>query len=284
MINTKIKRGLVLSGGGSHGAYQVGVLKALVSKGKTWNYVAGVSVGSINGVFITMYKPEEQAGAIEELESLWLTDIKGNSSVYKPWYFYPFNYVASLWKGSLNHTAPLKNILDKHLDENKLKNSGVKLKIGAASLTTGEYKVVTEKTKNISDWVLASSSMPLIFNPTEIDGEMYVDGGIRNITPLSDIIDLGLNEIDIVLADTLAPLPQAKEKFTNILNVGKRSLQITIDEIYRTDIVYCKNEKIHKVKIAIYAPKTALPYESFDFTPAKLKAAIQLGYEETLAK
>ena len=283
MEKTK-KRGLVLSGGGSRGSYHVGVLKALTEQGKTWNHVAGVSVGSLNGIFIAMHKPEEQKQAVKELEKLWNTEIKGNESIYKPWYFYPFNYIASLWKGSLNSTEPLEKIVNKYIDENKLKNSGVSLRIGAASLTTGLYKIATEKTKDIGKWVMASSSMPLIFNPIEIDGEVFVDGGIRNITPLNDIIDLELDEIDVVLADTLAPMTQEQDGFTNIIKIGMRSMQITIDEIYRTDIVYCKEEKIHNVKITVYSPKKMLSHEPFDFTPEKLKKAIKLGYEETLKK
>ena len=57
-----------------------------------------------------------------------------------------------------------------------------------------------------------------------------------------------------------------------------------MDEIYRTDIVYCKEEKMHTVKITVYSPKVGLNYSPFDFPPENIKAAIQLGYEETLAK
>jgi NTE family protein len=283
-MEKKLKRGLCLSGGGSHGSYEVGVLKALSEKGKTWNHVSGVSVGAINGVFVAMHKPEEQANAIAELEQLWLSEIKGNSSVYKPWYFFPFNYVASFWKGSLNHTKPLEKLINKHVDEDKLKASGVTLRIGAASLLSGNYLTATEATRGLARWVLASSSMPLIFNPTKIDDDLLVDGGIRDITPLSDIIDLGLDEIDVVLADTLAPMPKSKDNFNNMLNVAKRSMSVMIDEIYRSDIVYCKNEKMHTVKINIYAPNQALNFESFDFSPEKLKAAMELGHKETLEK
>ena len=282
-MKRNIKRGLCLSGGGSHGAYQVGVLKALSESGRSWDYVSGVSVGSINGIFIAMHKPEEQKKAIEALEKMWKTDIKNNSSIYKPWFFWPINYIASFWKGSLNHTKPLEKILEKYFDKNKLENSGVALRIGAASLKTGDYKIATEKSDNIIKWVLASSSMPLIFNPTIIDNDILIDGGVRNITPLSDIIDLQLEEIDVVLADTLETIEKRK-KFTNILNVGIRSLEIMINEIYKTDIVYCKNEKIHNVKVRIYAPNEALKYESFNFNPSTLIETIKTGYEETLVK
>jgi predicted acylesterase/phospholipase RssA len=69
-MKRNIKRGLCLSGGGSHGAYQVGVLKALSESGRSWDYVSGVSVGSINGIFIAMHKPEEQKKAQMALAKL----------------------------------------------------------------------------------------------------------------------------------------------------------------------------------------------------------------------
>lgn len=279
-----MKRGLVLSGGGAFGSYQVGALKALVSKGKTWDYIAGVSVGAINGSFLATYSKVVQFDAVQRLEYMWLNDIKGNSSIYKPWYFYPFNYVASLWKGSLNSTKPLTGILEKYLDDNKIKASGIHLRVGTACLTSGQYEVANEAYTNIKNWVLASASMPLIFNPTEIDGQYYLDGGIRNITPLSDIIDLGLDEIDVILADSLKPIPIDKEKFNNVINIGKRALQITIDEIFRTDIAYCKDEKIHNVKVNIYSPENELPFDAFNFDPKNIKLAIDLGFKETLAK
>lgn len=49
---------------------------------------------------------------------------------------------------------------------------------------------------------LASASMP-IFSPVELDGESWVDGGVRNITPISDVIESGIEEIDVILADQI---------------------------------------------------------------------------------
>lgn len=67
----KMKVGLVLSGGGAKGAYQVGVLKALQELGTTIDVVAGASIGALNGA-VLVSAPSISEG-IKRLEKLWLT-------------------------------------------------------------------------------------------------------------------------------------------------------------------------------------------------------------------
>jgi len=284
------KTALVLSGGGSHGSFEVGVLKALTEFGKTYSVISGVSVGALNGLWLAQSPKAMQREAVRSLETLWTEMLAGNGSVYKPWYFYPFNYVASLWKGSLNHTKPLRTILEFNFNKEKLASSGVVLRVGAVSLTTGLYRSASStnpvELNKMVDWVMASAAMPIIFEPVRIDDEVWVDGGARNITPISDILENhpDVDEIDVILADSLEAMPQKPIKsFTNVLNVAARCLSVAVDEVHRTDLD-AVNEAGQKVKINIYAPNKALDFESFDFDGKKLKAAIELGYQETLAK
>lgn len=278
-----MKKALVLSGGGAHGAYQVGVLKKLFdSEEYGYDIIAGVSVGAINAVYLSMFKPSEQANSINGLKNLWLSDIKGNDSVYKPWYFRPFNYVASLWKGSLNHTKPLRSILEKRINLEKLEQSGVQLIVGACSLNSGEYIAHTGN-ENIVNWVMASAAMPLIFQPIEIDGHKLVDGGVRNITPISDIFSSidDLESIDIVLADPLNNVKNTNVQ-SSIVDIGQRSIEIMVNEIFRSDLERIKLLSDNKgIKVRIFEPNQPHSYESFDFDPKHLKNAIEIGELET---
>lgn len=70
-VSEPMKVGLVLSGGGAKGAYQVGVLKALVEMDVHIDVVAGASIGALNGAVLTS-APSLEVGA-ERLEKLWLT-------------------------------------------------------------------------------------------------------------------------------------------------------------------------------------------------------------------
>jgi NTE family protein len=71
--------GLVLSGGGSKGAFQAGAIRCLLDKGIRFSVVAGTSVGALNGLIVSQENPED-AGA--ELERWW-SKVE-NKDVYKP--------------------------------------------------------------------------------------------------------------------------------------------------------------------------------------------------------
>jgi predicted acylesterase/phospholipase RssA len=72
----KQKKALVLSGGGAFGSYQVGVLKHL-AKISCWEEVFGISVGAINGSFLSMFPLGHEEQAVEQLEEFWkLIDTK----------------------------------------------------------------------------------------------------------------------------------------------------------------------------------------------------------------
>ena len=69
-------RVLALRGGGTHGSFEVGVLKAFLAELDPseikWDYVSGVSVGAINGSFLALHPPGDERKAIQELEDLYM--------------------------------------------------------------------------------------------------------------------------------------------------------------------------------------------------------------------
>lgn len=274
-------RSLCLSGGGAYGAYQVGVIKRLTELGRTWDLVAGVSVGSINGTMIAMYPPVQQATAAQLLEQFWNT-MTGNGSVYKRWF--PFGKLHSLWTGGLYNTSPLRKRLNGIFDAKKLAASGVKLRIGSVALGSSEYRYVTETETEIVSWIMASSAMPGLFPPVELAGDRWVDGGVRDVTPIKDVLAENPDEVDVVLTMPLDDDPPRMnpDKFKSVLNVGTRAVSILADEVYKSDLNAVP--EADRKKLRIYAPREHLPYDAFNFDPANLKLAIQLGYDETDAK
>ncbi|MCO4757562.1 MAG: patatin-like phospholipase family protein [Oceanospirillaceae bacterium] len=84
-MNEPMKVGLVLSGGGAKGAYQVGVMKALVELGAQVDMVAGASIGALNGAIVASAPSLPEAA--QRLEALWLhlaesTPLKANTAYY----------------------------------------------------------------------------------------------------------------------------------------------------------------------------------------------------------
>lgn len=227
---------IVMSGGGSHGAYQVGVIKSLTEKGHSWGLAAGVSVGAINSALVAMYKPAEQRGAAVQLEKFW-TDIKGNDSVYVNWWCGPG---AGLWLGGFFDTAPLNKLVSRHFDPKRVAASGVKLSVGTASLCTGEYKNIRceDDPSRFADWIMASAAMPAIFPPHKIDNDYWTDGGVRDSTPVSDVLRAVDGHVDVVLTGPYGkPLkPMPSKSFTGVIAVAARAVQILADEVFQNDI------------------------------------------------
>lgn len=244
-------RALVLSGGGSKGAFQAGVIRSLTDKGRTWDTIAGVSVGALNGSFLAQFPKKDQIAGSQFLLKFWL-EVRGDKSVFKRWF--PFGRLHGLWKGGLYNTKPLEELVRKNVDPGLLQASGVKLLMGAVNLESGEYRYVRGTDSNIHDWILASSAFPAAFPPRKIDGGNWVDGGVRDITPITDVLDENPDEIDVILTGNpangggTAPAKDAK----NVLKVAMRSAMLMSDEIFCSDMDRVPEKDLPRIKV--YCP------------------------------
>lgn len=266
-------RVLVMSGGGSHGAFEAGVVKSLVDKGVRWDAIAGVSVGALNAAVLCQFKKDEQAGAVLRLKEFW-DQVKGNQSIYKRWF--PFGWLHGLWKGSLYNTAPLQKTVHDQLDRGALNQSDVKLLVGAVCLETGEYTYVSGSDPNIQDWVLASSAFPGAFCPIKVRGNTYVDGGVRDITPITDVLDMKPDQIDVILCGHLGAQAGPFSKTTNVLEVGLRTAFLMSDEVFNSDLD--RVPEIDRPKMNIYQQPIDTPFpDGLDFNPADIARMYQVG-------
>jgi NTE family protein len=286
-----IKRALVLSGGGAKGSYQVGALKALCERGRYWTSVHGISVGALNAAWFAMHKPEEQAKSFSGLQAIW-DQVKTSNDIYKPWAPYFLKYIFSLWKGSLNTGAPLRKLVTKFWDYDKVKNSGVNLTVSCVSLTTARYHAIGQENENILEYILASSHLPVVFEPLSIDGELWVDGGIRHQIPILEAVKEDPDEIDVIITQPITNWEEYKvdnSKLKSAIDVSLRGAGIFSDQIYFED---CMNVvklikdsgKKHNIKVNFFVPSKMPPVDSMDFNEAKIQEIIQMGYEETKAK
>ncbi len=257
-----MKKALVLGGGGARGSFQVGFLEELViNKGIDFQILRGVSVGALNASFLAMAplgknKRESLINLqkqVEDLKKLWLEEIRGNYSIYGE----KFGSFVSLAFGSdsLYTVEPLKNLIDKYLDLEKLKNSGRNFAIGTVSLLTGKYVEWDGSAENFKEKLLSSCSIPLIFPPVKLKDDLLVDGGVRNITPLASAFRKRPDEIYVLLTSRIikekdGSIPRSSvmeepfEKWddnwlgTKVsgFHILKRSIEILADEIYLDDI------------------------------------------------
>lgn len=281
-------KALVLAGGGSKGAFQVGVLKRwMAEEGKDYDIMCGVSVGALNVAGLSQTPKGDPKSAQEWLENFWLTKITGTKSVYKRWF--PFGRLHSLWLKSIYDSSPLMKLVKDNMDMSKVSMNGRKLAVGAVCLDTGEHAFGTEQDSNFADWVLGSSSFPVFLTPIEINGKLWSDGGIVNITPLGQAIRMGADEVDVILcSDPWAQDPWTATRKVAVPDIVIRTLELMNDQIAKNDLeeVGLKNDlasinpKYRKVTVRVVMPSTPLPTDALTFDPATIREMMKQGYDD----
>lgn len=284
----KLKRALVLSGGGSKGAYSVGAVKALLESGRQYDVVAGVSVGALIGAYVAQQIPTRQWENFQILEGVWTKDVASDRSIYKPWAPWILTYVWSLWKTGIYNMKPLRNILKGNVESEKLRETGVEFEVGVVSLQTGKYhsiNITSEPANNelAVDWIWASCVFPVLFPPVKIGGEQWVDGGVRDVIPIKDVMKYNPTHIDVVITSPRdGYVPLKKSDYRTTLDVGIRSAELLSDEVYSSDLSMATENP--NVSVEIFDPDHLVNKDSFKFDPKEIKKLIELGYNETKAK
>ena len=180
----------VLGGGGDLGAHEVGMLGALIDFGIIPDLVVGTSIGSINGAMIAA---DPSARSVEALTELWTTlDHSGvfGGSV--------FSKVTTLARSGthLSDNRVLRELLEQILPVRHLEDLAVSFECVAASIehATAHYFSAGP----LVDAILASSAVPGMFPPVEIDGEHFLDGGLVSSIPLDRAITHGATTIYVL--------------------------------------------------------------------------------------
>ena len=223
---------IVLSGGGAKGAFQVGVLDELITRrGVSVDVFAGVSTGAIQAL----------GGAQDDVPGLlaaWLA-LRGNRDAYRE---KPLGVVGGLLgASSLYDPAPIRARIRVFADEPKLRATGKKLLLGVVSLTTGEFRTIDENQAGIANWVYASSAMPVFFPPLRTkaaDGgeQQWVDGGVRNVTPLAAALDWNPRAVIVVMASPMGrQAGRASRDYSSLVSIALRSVGILQSEVVAND-------------------------------------------------
>jgi NTE family protein len=243
---------LVLQGGGALGAYQAGAYQALCEAGQPPSWVAGTSIGAVNGAIIAGNPPERR---VERLREFWqrvssrliawplghddnsrrifnetsaaLAAIGGVPGFFEPRIppavFMPQGTPEAI---SLYDTEPLKTTLHELIDFDLLNSGAVRLSIGAVQVLSGNMKYFdTTKQPICAEHIMASGALPPGFPPIEIDGKPYWDGGLVSNTPLEFVLersgpreDMVIFQIDLFSAKGCMP--------ETLFDIGQREKEI----------------------------------------------------------
>jgi NTE family protein len=184
------KTAFVLAGGGSLGAVEVGMLKALVAQGIVADLVVGSSVGAINAAY---FAADPTPRGLEQLEKVWRTTTRAM--------VFPLPSV-STWMHLLSgadhvlDASALAAHLRRHLPCERLEQAAIPCCIVTTDLLEGIE--VRLHTGPVVDALLASTALPGIFPPVVRDGRHLVDGGVCNNTPISAALELGAERIYVL--------------------------------------------------------------------------------------
>lgn len=246
---------LILQGGGALGAFECGVVKALEEDGVFPDIVAGISIGALNGAIVAS-NPRNAAGA---LEAFW-SELEVRTSPFLPehlrrtvtamqilqfgvpkfftprWLSAPGAPWTPPWNWiSFYDTSPMKELISRYVDFPALRESPVRLLVGAVNVLTAELEIFDSYVDELTaDHILASGSLPPGFAWTFVDGKPYWDGGTVSNSPLDLVIDRcgpdGKRAFIVDLYSGQKPLP------TNMMEIMARRDEIVYSERVRSDL------------------------------------------------
>lgn len=259
MAEQSVDIAVVLSGGGSKGAFQVGVLDELVMRrGLRVDLYAGISTGAIQALGAAQ---DDIAG----LRAVW-EGIASYRDIYKKRFL---GLLGAIIGGadSLYDAEPVRRKIRNFFDFAALQRSDKQLLVGAVSLNSGELVFRNESDRHVGEWVIASSAVPATYQPLETsDGDKWVDGGVRDITPLSAVMRRRPKAIIVVLASPgNDSAGRSSKAYDDILDIGLRAAGILANEVFRNDI---ENAALINALVAAQAAQAAV-LDRLDLTPAE---------------
>lgn len=239
------KFGIALSGGGARGILHLGVLEALRKYGIHPEIISGTSMGALVGVFYA-------AG----MEPLQILDLIKSSKLHR----------MINWKLPTNGLLDLKKartILEKHIPEDDFSCLKKTFYCTVSNLNSGHTE--TKSSGKLFQWVLASASIPVIFEPQIIDGKTYVDGGLFNNLPVSCIRDQCRFLIGVHVNRN-----DPEENIVGVKAIAERTFRL----------VFAKNvkESLDLCDFVVDPPQTRL-FNTFDF--GKADEIFKIGFDET---
>ena len=241
----------VFGGGGSLGAVQVGMLKALSAADIRADFLVGASVGAINAAFFSSDLTYQ--GAVR-LEQIW-RNIR-RSDVFQ----WSVPGMALSFLSMRNHICsdePLKKILEKHLGYERLEDTVLPCQIVATDLFDGVDVSLSQG--DVVAALLASAAIPGIFPPVNIGGQYLMDGGVTNNTPISVAIAKGAQRVIVLPTGTSCGL---KTPPKGVVEIALQTLNLAISHRLKADMEYYM-DKIEIIVVPVLCP---LDVSVFDFS------------------
>ncbi len=208
----------VLSGGGSLGAVQVGMLRALFENDCCPDFLIGTSVGAVNAAWVAARPDHDGMG---ELADIWMSLRRGH--------VFPLSPVTGArgLLGRANHFISndgLRAVLERNIPYERLEEAALPVHVVATELKSGRAAILSSGPAVPA--LLASCAIPGVFPPVTINRREYVDGGVANHTPITVAMELGATKIFVLPVG----YPWLNKEPTNALGMALHALARIVEQ------------------------------------------------------
>jgi NTE family protein len=283
-------KALVISGGGSKGAFAGGLAEYLIAVCKMkYEIFIGSSTGSL-------LVPLLSIGEIEKLKTVFTTvtqdDIFNNCPFLlkkvKGEYKTKINHLGILQmflegKKSFGESVNLRTLIFKNISEpdfERIRKNNVIITVSNLNTMQVEYKEAKDCTyTDFCEWVWASASLVPFMSLVVKDGFEYADGGMANIVPIYQAIQKGATDLDIIVLKANEN-PTKKLPVRNALDLTSRVFSFMLNQIVTDDLIIGRLEGLNKkIKLNFYYPEKELTTNSLIFDPGKMREWWDYGYK-----
>ncbi len=284
-------RALVISGGGSKGAYAGGVAQYLIrEEGVNYDMFLGTSTGSL-------LVPHLAAGKIDKIHQIFTNVNQSNIFSVNPFVlrkkgnreFVSIDFINTLWqfvkmKRTFGESKALRRYIKKHFtfeEYNLIKDTKDDVVVTVSNLSKNrvEYKSIKDFNYNeFCDWIWISCNYIPFMSLVKKNGFEYADGGLGCVVPIREAIQRGATEVDAVI------LESENMAYNKVLGKNPFSLMINLfghllDQVERSDIVIGKLAAKNKnVKLNLYYTPSKLTENSLIFNKKLMTTWWQQGY------
>ncbi len=226
------KIGLVLSGGGAKGIAHIAVIRELEKKGIKPDYIVGTSFGAlVAGFYALGFSPNDMEKIIKtrdwdyllndeiKRENLLIGEGRKNKNSILS---ISLDGLIPIMPGGLNTGQNILTFFElvsrEYNRDINFDSLTIPFRCVATNIVTGEAKIFSKG--RLSEVMRASMSIPSVFTPFEIDGELYVDGGLVNNFPTDIVKDMGA---DIIIGVDVGASLYSKEEINSIVKILDQS-------------------------------------------------------------
>ncbi|MFL6206890.1 MAG: patatin-like phospholipase family protein [Acidimicrobiales bacterium] len=246
----------VLSGGGSLGAVQVGMLQALAARGVEPDLLVGTSAGALNAGYLGGHGLTD--ASLEELAAVWCGLRRRDVFPLEP---------ARLAAAALGRTPslcsnrPLRRLIQERLAFERLEDASIPVHVVATDVRTGEEVLLSEGVA--VDAILASAAIPAVFPSVRIGDRDLVDGGIADNAAIAQAVALGADVVYVLPTGYACALGSAP---STPLSSAMHALTLLIEQRLVLEVAHYAD----RVDIRVLPPLCPLSVSSIDFGQAAL--------------